>query len=407
MKILTTVLILITFSNCTLVSYYKHSKAIQKEKLLQQSFKTEIPFREEKGLLVVEVKIENKVHNFIFDTGASTVLDENFAKTIKSKKIGTQKHTDSGGKKAMLKIRQLEKLSVGNIDFSSIIISVYDLSALKKATCIDFVGILGANVMNKAVWQIDYKRKVITLTDSRDSLLQKDNQKTFNFYSEGKGTPKIRVSVNDDYLDEAELDTGSSGGLELTKQKLSHFTTSKFISLYGSIFSLFSNKLDTTQITVLPIIKLGRDFEVPNTLVSFSSGLSRPLLIGNAFLKDYLVTIDWKRREITLSPAQSNVENQNNTYGFSPKLKDGKIIIGSIYENLAADKAGFKLNDEIVQINEVDFRHASYNDYCQLIQNWKDRKDKEISITVRQGNMEIKRILTQSNIKELILNSQN
>ena len=58
---------------------------------MQFGFKREILFRYEKGLIVVEASIDNEPYNFIFDTGASTIIDDDFAKKIKYKKLMSQK----------------------------------------------------------------------------------------------------------------------------------------------------------------------------------------------------------------------------------------------------------------------------------------------------------------------------
>ena len=152
---------LITFSSCRLISAFKIRDAMLEEKIMQFGFKREIPFRYEKGLIVVEASIDNEPYNFIFDTGASTIIDDDFAKKVKYKKIGIQRNKDTNGKNKNLKVIKINKVSIGGINFSDIVTSISDLDKLKNITCIDFVGILGANVMNKSVWQIDYQKKII------------------------------------------------------------------------------------------------------------------------------------------------------------------------------------------------------------------------------------------------------
>jgi hypothetical protein len=203
-------LLLITFfSNCRLIDFYHIQNAMQAESIEQQEFKQVIPFRFEKGVIIVDVMMHNKLQSFVFDTGASTVLDDDFAKTIPYQKIGSQKHYDPTGHKRMVRSVQLEPFSIGNIRFKKIVASVSKLTTLKNTICVDIVGILGANAMNKAVWQIDFQQKKIILTNSKDSLAQRTDNQIFSFYAQGKKTPKIRLSVAGNYITEADFDTGS------------------------------------------------------------------------------------------------------------------------------------------------------------------------------------------------------
>jgi hypothetical protein len=271
----------------------------------------------------------------------------------------------------------------------------------------DIVGILGRNVINKAVWQIDYKRHIIILTNSRDSLAQQANKKTFNFYSINNGTPKIRLSMDSTFLGEAELDTGSSGGINLPKEDMPNsINSNNFIKLYGVNNGLFSEIMDTVQTTIVPVLKLGESADIKNALITFNSHLPFAL-IGNRFLRDYIVTIDWKYQELTLASFQPSSDNLYNNFGFTPKFKDGKIIIGSIIENSAAFNAGLKLNEPILQINQIDLRQANQSDYCELIKNWFKVNNKELSVIVLKENKEIKYTLIKTDLINSIIKAQN
>jgi predicted aspartyl protease len=397
-------LILITFSNCRLISAFKVRDAMQEEKIMQFGFKRALPFRYEKGLIVVEARIDNEPYNFIFDTGASTIIDDDFAKKVKYKKIGIQKHKDTRGKNKKLKVIKINKVSIGGIDFSDIVTSISDLDNLKNTTCIDFVGILGANVMNKCVWQIDYQKKIIILTDSRDSLMQSSSRKTFDFYAEGKKTPKIRLSIDGKYIDEVLLDTGSNGGVDLPEKHLQDIgITNKFIIRNSMISGLLSESIETSKTTIIPKLTLGRGTEIENSFLTFNK-ISPSALIGNRFLQDYLVTIDWKYQEITLVSTQKNKSSINSTFGFSCRLKEQILVIGSLTENSSADKAGLKINDEILQIDEKNYRNFNYSDYCELLENEIEEKTNELLITVKRGDKEMQVKVYKTDLVNEVLN---
>ena len=404
MRLFGIVLICLTFSGCGLRSYFKISDAMEQESVSPNSFKQEIPFRDEGGNIIIDVQIGSEIYNFIFDTGASTILDDDIVKLMNYEKIGTQKHKGTSNEKKILKVIKLDELSIGDVRFSSIVASITDLDPLKKKFCLDFDGIIGANVMNKFVWQIDYSRKIITLTDSRDSLAHPSDARTIDFNATGKGTPMLGLSINGQYIGEGKLDTGSNGGIDLPiKDLVTVDSVNRFIVKQGFSSGLFADRLESSKTTIISNLQIGSDFEIENALVTFNKALPYAL-IGNKFLRNYLVTIDWNYQEVTLSSFKPHKDRKHHTFGFTPALKEGKIVIGSIYEDSSADREGLKLNDQIVQINAIDFRNSTHESFCELLNNASLKDAAELTITVKRDEEEIKRVLTKQDLVKDVLN---
>jgi predicted aspartyl protease len=388
------------FTNCSIFSYKKYRKALREEKMVQYYFRKEIPFFEDKGQIIVAAKINGQLQNFIFDTGAGTILDEKFYKSLNIKQLGKQKRMDAAGNKKMSQTGVLDKLTVGDIDFTSIIVNSTDLSSLQQNSCTKFAGILGRNVMNKAIWQIDYRKKIITICDHRDTIKHPTDSQAFAFLIKGQSTPIVRLSTENQYLGEAEIDTGNNGGIDFPKktmEKLPKNTT--FIKKIGSTNTLFKEIKDTTFTTLLPLITFEDKLKVKNELIRFSTNLTHPL-IGNEFLKQFLVTIDWKWQEITFSSYQANDNQHLEYFGFSPKWKDGKVVVASIFDNSSASEANIELNDQIIQIDNTDFRNCTFDDYCHFLQKNIFKENKKISITIKKGNQETKHNLLKTNLLE-------
>ena len=408
MKLILTFFAALTFSSCGIIQAFRIRDAMQAETMKQHSFKRELPFQNVNGFIVVEMTVDGKIGHFILDTGAPTMLDENFAKSITFKTIGKQKTIDSGGKIRNVKTIKLENVSVGGINFQGIVAGISDLNVTKSALCTDFSGFLGANIMNKGVWQIDYANKKITITDSRDSLQLPNDKKVVRFFPIEKGTPIVSMTANGIYLGEAIFDTGSSGGIQFTKQAAANLPPMKgFMKGYGFSAGAFGTRKDTILKTLLPTLTLGDSFEIRNTPVNLSRSLVGSPLIGYEFLKDYTVTIDWKYQEITFSNYKPSVENPYFLYGFSPRLMDGKLVVASIVEQSAAFKAGLELNDQIMQINEMDFRNVTQNQYCDLMEKDLLKTTNTMVVTVRKGEKEVKYELTKTDLRGLLMKEEN
>lgn len=398
MRLFATILICLILSGCGLRSFFKIQEALESESVSPSSFKQEIPFRDEQGLLIIEVSIDNKVYNFIFDSGGSTMLDDDIVEAMNYEKIGTRKHRGTTRKKKTLKTIKLDGLSIGNVRFSSIVAGITDLDALKQKTCLNFDGIIGANVMNKAIWQIDYARKVIVLTSSRDSLHHPADAKSIDFSATGKGTPMLSISINGKYVGEAQFDTGSNGGIDLPQKDIAFVdSASAFIVKHGLKNGVFADKLESSRTTIVPKFKIGYDFEIDSTLATFNKVLPYAL-IGNKFMRNYVVTIDWIHQEIILSSFKPSKERRYHTFGFTPSFKDGHIVIGSIYENSPADLKGLKINDQIVQINGLDLSDSNYVSYCELLHLQVLKSNTELTITVRRADKEITQVLTKQDL---------
>lgn len=400
-------LTLLTFSSCGLISAFKIRDAMLEEKVMQFGFKRTLPFRYDKGLIIVEANIDDKPYNFIFDTGASMIIDDDFAKKVKYKKIGIQRSKDSGGNRKKLKIVKLNKVSIGGIEFSDIVTGISDLDKLKTTTCIDFAGIIGANVMNKSVWQIDYQNKIIILTDSRDSLNQPNSKKTFYFDAAGKKTPNIQLSINGKFIGELWLDTGSTRGIDLPEKALQNIdATHKFIISNSMSSGLHSEYIETSKTTIIPKITLGQDAEIENSFLAFNKNLPHGL-VGNRFLHDYLITIDWRYQEITLGSTPKNRSSLYSSFGFSVGVKAQTLVIGSLIKNSSADKAGLKLYDQILQLGEKNYRNFSLSDYCELLENGIGEKGSELMVTVKRGDQEMQVRVNKSDLVNEILNQRN
>ena len=407
MKLALTLLLALSLSSCRYAQFLKIQKAMQAETMKQYAFKREMPFEYISGFIVIEATIGDKTGKFILDTGALTLLDDDFVKNVLFKTLGKQKHKDVNGNKKYLKTVKLDKLSISGIDFQGIVATVSDLEILKilkTNRCIDASGILGVNVMNKGVWQIDYFNKKITITDSKDSLNLPADKKVISFYATGKGTPQIRVTANGVYLGEAELDTGNNGDFDMQKKTINNLPFAKTaITKRGLSGGAFGLQEDTTLITMLPTLTLGENFEIQNTVVSLSSSLSGNPLIGYQFLKNYVVTIDWKYNEITLIPSNLSLEKPFLTYGFSPIFKDGKLYVASIIEQSSADKAGLRLNDQIIQINGKDYNPITQIDYCDFLQQDLLKKSNTLQLVVKRGDKEIKHELIKTDMMDILM----
>lgn len=105
--------------------------------------------------------------------------------------------------------------------------------------------------------------------------------------------------------------------------------------------------------------------------VQFSN--SNYVLIINAFLSHYIITINYPQLEMFLQPSNNEPFKTNFlSFGFYPqKDKDGKVKIIGIFEGSPAEKAGLKVGDEVVSFsfNGINTAYENIGSYMSSDSN--------------------------------------
>jgi hypothetical protein len=151
------------------------------------------------------------------------------------------------------------------------------------------------------------------------------------------------------------------------------------------------------RLTVVKEVKLGpyRFRQVPTYLYTDAFGVtSYPFtggLVGNDLLRRFNQTINYPQREIHLLP--NNHFNDPFDYGYSGitiYYADGKVLVEDIIANSPADKAGFKLEDELVAVDN------NFSNSIQQYKNMLQEPDKRMRVFIRRNGqlMELTLITT-------------
>lgn len=391
-------LFLLLFTNCGLISTFKVIEAYETESLGNRSFYEEINFREINGMIIIQVAINGRQENFILDTGATSSLDVKLAEKLSIKPLGRIKTFDVNGKKKHIKYGTIDKVKIGNIAIHDMVVSTTDLEQLNTAACLNVTGIIGANAMNKCIWQIDYHTQTIIITNEREQLNFSDQARTINFSAVGKGVPQIALYSKDKYFGEAIFDTGSNGYMSLGDNYLD--PSSDFVEMQSCIFGIQSMKITNQKIAVIPSLQFNKELSLDNQVVTFQE--NRPLgIIGNRFLKNYKVTFDWMYQQILLEPYDPEPKATFRRFDFSPRFVDDKLVIGALRPNSTLYNTGIRLNDEILSINGITFNENPHEQYCRFLaesKNWQT-----VKLVVKKGEEEVELVVEKLDALELIM----
>ena len=385
------ILILLTslfFGGCSTI---KTTIFWKKGEVEQEKFKVVIPFEYRFGLVFLKVEIKGNEYDFVFDTGAPNVLSKKLAEKLNLKSKISGEIGDSQGKSSTLNLLNIDNISIGGIDFLNTGAIIADLSEPNEISCLKMDGIIGANLMKKAIWEIDYENQKITITNSIDSLEIPSDSKKIHFDQSLQGSPYIDLNINGKLIKDILIDLGSNGDFELSNKLLRKLqrqesfprTTFAYGSKSSGLYGRGSN--DTTRFAMVSNITLGEQ-TLNRQILKFSGNDPK---IGTNFFKNYRVILNWDSEELTMIKINEYDNTKQKIIGFKPIIEGDKIFIGYIHNKSSADNAGLKLGDKIIEVNGKDYSTVCWDCWCEIRENGFESELDSISITVLRGEQKL------------------
>jgi len=228
------------------------------------------------------------------------------------------------------------------------------------------------------------KFQIITLTNTKESLALGAKTKKIPFYTNETHMPFCETEINGVKQRHVLIDLGSPGGFSLSYNNYGkiqkELPINKKMTEYGYLASGYYGygKIDSVYHLKPGSLSVG-EINLNNHIVKISK-LMNPT-IGTAFFKNYDLVMNWKDKELLLSP-HTEYDNQKFIHlGFGLNYQDDALRIGALIIGSAAEKSGMQLGDKIIQIDGKDYSNTSIADYCDLIkQVFKDNTIENIVI---------------------------
>ena len=330
-----------------------------------QSFEAEIPFRYIDGYMFIDIVQNGKTFNFFFDTGAeATVIDNSiidefkfnsFAETNMSGPVITNQNVNT---------IVLSSILVSNIEFNNIGAVAVDLKFAKAKFCAELHGIIGSTLLKKAKWQIDYKNKIIKITNDISNFKLNDSTYTLKteLPSKGWGTEKIALNIDgEEYLFNFDTGNGRSKIVSHPRNFKKYIRQNK-----NSIVEYGFKKSETDYKFIAKRISIG-EFELQDQVVSLENEVEKLQLLGNRFFENFLVTIDWEQHNVFLSTIENIIPDSLIGFQleFQPNYETNKIEIASGLKDFT--KAHKIEKDAILlQVNGIDVSNLSDLEFCDF-----------------------------------------
>lgn len=288
-------------------------------------------------ILSVKAKIGNRTddENFMFDTGSP--LTYKFS-TKDSFNIVAKRLLRLGPYKADF---GSGSINFGNVKFNDVGFLVTDqiLGDYK-----DVAGLIGSSMLQTSICELNFADSTIKISNDLKNFTNIENCYSGVFTPlDTQGTPIVKIVVGKDTAD-ALIDTGYSGIIRLNDklnipieeaEKQEMFSSKKDIFTYYQV-----HRLDIAGVKMDTVI-LGQDKRY--------GGYN---CVGLAFLKKFIVTIDWIHHRIYLKPIKDiSFKKTYYTYGFTCLMQNNQLHVYDVYKGSEVEKAGIKSGDVIVSIN--------------------------------------------------------
>jgi len=388
MKLIHTIPLALLLGIAAGCSSLKAIKYARSGSVSQSAFKTEVAFEMRYGLIVLKVEIHGKEYDFLLDTGAPNIISKELALQLGIKAAGTGKAGDSQGGSRRLEFAAIDSIGIGDLQFLNTGAAIADLKQTNEIPCFKVDGMIGSNLMRKAIWQFDYERHIITITSNRDSLSIPSNAQTIKFHTDIVGVPLIDVQMNGQTEQNVIVDLGSnrdffSSTKTLEKLKEGGLRTDIYSYGYGATGLFGKGKPDTTWNALIGSIMLD-SLKLSNLVVSFCE--NKPKTIGTNFFKNYRLVIDWSSGELSMIPIRPYDNTSQKEFNFSLFLKDKQVFIGSLLSvgNKVVD--GPQLGDQVLEIDGEDYRSCSGERWCTMLSRRFENTTEEISLLVKRGD---------------------
>ncbi|NPD85852.1 hypothetical protein HNS38_13850 [Lentimicrobium sp. L6] len=365
--------------------------------------------------IIVKAKVDggDKEYPFWFDTGAQTVLMDSLLNEIGENKykrfsFGNKQDTSQNAfNNALVSLKELE---LGGVKFRDIGSISAKNSKWGMLNCISAYGIIGYNLIQTCVFQIDFDKQQITLTDNVEKLENYEEIQWVNYKpSKTQETPILPATFNDSIKIDLFFDTGSSGGITLSSEKL-----------YRSLLQQFPNQ--TAEYISRPSLlirgeknEIGESFLFKASNFSFINNTSEEMIInvsntperdftgiiGNRYLKNFNITLDYRNRRIGFIPKRNLKEPIDSTFGITYKPLRNKFVVSSIYSGYEPELSGIMPGDEIYSINGIRIDELDSDIFCKFYRGeyiFKNKEDSVLYIEITKGDSIIAYRFNKKNI---------
>jgi hypothetical protein len=309
---------------------------------------------------------------FVLDSGAPMTISPRLANALELPALAQVALLGPESNRRSVDVVRIPQLVVAGLPFREVAAVVDWVEPPSPVACLSTAGLLGANLLTAAIWQIDFETKQVTLTDRLHSLPGLDRAMKMPFErGDASGSPRIDVGVSDAERVSLLVDLGFNGGIaipsalfERTGNRVPPDAPTEIGTSASTVFGGAESVIRLGRLRGLRIGALRlRDFPVVtgDTVSDFHVGID--------FLRHFRVTLDWQSDDLYLEPSgpERALYPDYASYGFNPQLKEGALVVGALWRGSAAERAGLRLGDRVLAIDERQTGSPDFPLLCAVL----------------------------------------
>lgn len=358
-----------------------------------KDFYQEISFTDRGGYFIIPVTIGSQTYDYIFDTGGyntvtTDIMTKNMLPELMKVSVGSSNQI-----KSEIILSKIPRLKVGDVQFTDVGVFNFDFNEAPVIKCYTNGGLLGKGVIKQAVWQIDYHNKIIRLADNLEKMPNLKNSVKLKVELDRVLNPFIQVEI-DGRNQKFMLDFGYGGFISLTEKTANEYQFANSIETYGegTIGANGVNK-ESMYVSRLKTVKIAGQ-SLANQ-VAFYSKSNNYNLIGSELARYFIVTLNFKEKELILTPFSETPIDQFNSFGVDMNMNGKDIYISRLYKGLSGDVNGIKLNDTLVSVDKLSVDTANLCDSFFKIRDMLYKAD-SLNMKVKRDNEEMEFKLKKS-----------
>jgi hypothetical protein len=270
------------------------------------NFVTELSFDYKNHIIAFSANINSgKDYRFILDSGAPTFITRQVVQDHHLRSNASAIAYDVSGNEQNIEFYTLDNITIAGKSFHHIEAAGNELTASMQVLK-DRAdgGLIGADIMNKYIWMINYQDRKIIITDHLDSLSIPENAIVSPMGTDNAGSPVIEVSLSGEKKLPFIIDIGYSGSVLLPagKSTADIFNDSLSYSKREKLSTGFESSIGSHEYKFIRRFSAG-NLNKENVKAS-TTGANTKALLGNEFLEDYTVVLDFRNKQLILIPAK-------------------------------------------------------------------------------------------------------
>jgi len=377
-------------------SMFKNIKLFKAGEMANESFYETVDFEQRKGFIIIKARVNGEEREFILDSGAPNLISKSLAEQLGLTTASEGRAVDSKGQIGVLEIVTIDTITIGSLSFANTAAMVFELDSITDMHCMGVDGLIGANLMRHAIWEINFEDKKIILTDDLSRLKNDNNSIAVDFTTDVQGTPYFHAQLGENKLKNIMFDLGSAGSISVpykTFNKIIETEKATVLRGYGArSYGIFGHCFDTSYSALTRQLQFGQ-MNMDSIVISSDKNSKAHPILGTNILRDYNFILNWQEKQILFKVKNKNTRDKRS-FGFGFGLQGNKLFVMYVFEDSPAGNAGIIAGSQILEIYGQNVEQLTVDGYCSLTAE--KYKEETLYLSIKEGD----------SVRELVLDKE-